>query len=68
MPESKVVTIGYGIFNNANRKKIEKEINKRGKQGFKLISRQDKETGCLVTLFTMGWARGKTELTFFKDD
>jgi hypothetical protein len=33
-------------------------------KGYVLQTRQDHPCGCLASLLTMGWARGKTELTF----
>jgi len=66
--KSKSVRVGYGIFNNPNNKAIEKKINKWGKQGYRLTTRTEHTPGCLTMMFTLGWARGRTDLTFIKED
>lgn len=62
---SKSVTIGYGLLGNRpNNKKIDKAIHKHMQDGYKLVNREEESVGCLVLLFSLGWARGKTHLTF----
>lgn len=67
-PTSKSITIRYGIFNNPNNARIEKAINKWTEKGYVFQSRQDQDVSCLMLLFTLGWARGKTTLTFIRAD
>lgn len=64
--EVKLVTVSYGLLNNPDNKKIEKEIEKYMKKGFRLDSRIDEGAGIGSTIFTGGLARGRTKLTFIK--
>lgn len=65
-PQSKIITVSYGIFNNPDQRGIEKAINKWSKKGYTLAHRQDDKPGCLTMLLTAGWARGRTQLTFVR--
>lgn len=65
----KLVSITYGMFNNPNNRKIEKTIEKWMKKGYVLQDRKERpKDGVLNTVLSMGWARGKTELTFIHRD
>ncbi|MBN1200304.1 MAG: hypothetical protein JXJ20_00480 [Anaerolineae bacterium] len=68
MPKAKSVTISYGLMNNPNNAAIESAIQKWTNKGYTLQSRTDQDVGCLTQLFCLGWARGKTTLTFVKTD
>lgn len=63
-PVIKIITIGYGLFNNPNQHRIDKAIRKWESKGYKLTGMQNNEVGCFGMLMTLGWARGKTILTF----
>jgi len=65
---SKVKRVNYGLLNKPHNKNIEKTINNELKQGYKLTQRSDHNAGCLKLLLTLGWGRGRTELTFILDD
>ncbi len=67
LPASKIVRVSYGIFNRPNHRGIGKAIQKYTEQGYRLQARQDHNVGCLTLLFTLGWARGTTELTFIRE-
>lgn len=60
----RLVRVSYRLLNRPNHKGINKAVSKLGDQGYKLQNRQDVEVGCLTLLFTFGWARGRSELTF----
>lgn len=64
----KVVTIQYGMFNNPNNGKIQKTIEKWMKKGYLLQDRKERPNGTLSSIITLGWGRGKTELTFVHRD
>jgi hypothetical protein len=66
LPASKMVRVSYGLLNRPNHKGIEKKINKLTDQGYQLMNRQDHNVGCLTLIFTLGWGRGHTELTFVR--
>lgn len=66
-PASKTVRIAYGLFNNPNHSAINKAIERETAKGYRLVTRQDNPVGCLTLLFTLGWARGATELMFALD-
>lgn len=66
--ESKVVTVNYGLFDHPNKRGIEKAINKWGEKGYRLVSRSEEKPGCFTRWFTFFLARGRTELTFIKEE
>lgn len=64
----KTVRVPYGLFNNPNNGRIEKIMSKWLQKGYVLQSRHEEPSGCLASLLSGGWARGKTELTFVKKE
>lgn len=66
--KSKTITVRYGLFDNPNKRGIQKAIEKWGGKGYQLVARNEIKAGCIAKWFTLGWARGKTELTFVQQD
>lgn len=60
--DSKSVTVHYGIFNNPNKRGVEKAIKKWGKKGYRLVARNEYRPGIIKKIATFFWARGRTEL------
>lgn len=67
MAKTKTITVRYGLFDNPNKQGIEKTIGKWTDKGYRLAARNEVKAGCIAKWFTLGWARGKTELTFVQD-
>ena len=66
---AKVVTVRYGwMSNRPHNRNIERTIEKWVSKGYKLTDRQDKDVGCAGCLFSLGWSRGRTQLTFIQDE
>ena len=68
MAKAKVVTVRYGwMSNRPHNANIERAIAKWVSQGYTLTARQDQDVGCMGCLFSFGWSRGRTQLTFVKE-
>ena len=50
--ETKVVNVNYGIFDNPNKRGLEKAISKWGDKGYRLVSRQEHKPGCFARVLT----------------
>ena len=63
-----IISIRYGMLRNRpNMRRIQKNCRKMGGLGYRLMSRDERPTGCLKMMFTSMLARGSTELTFVRD-
>lgn len=68
MSEIKRVNVKYSSFSNKPREKqIEKAVRKWTEKGYRLTDTTEDKPGCLQQIYSLGWARGTTRLTFIKD-
>ncbi len=67
-PKSKVVKVSYGAFDNPHTKNVEKAVVRWTREGYMLVSRNEVRPGIFTRLLTLFLARGRTELTFVKNE